>query len=90
MVAIPAAVGLCVFAGPICDLLLYSQPEDAAGTAPSDAHGARRHHGEPSVHDEFDDSGGPARCISPVINMAVGTVVRIIVVYVLCGIPRSM
>ena len=34
MVAIPAAVGLCVFAGPICDLLLYSQPEDAAGTAP--------------------------------------------------------
>ena len=24
----------------------------------SDTHGARRHHGEPSVYDEFDDSGG--------------------------------
>lgn len=34
MVAIPAARRLCVFSGPICDLLLYSQPEDAAGTAP--------------------------------------------------------
>lgn len=88
MVAIPAAVGLCVFAGPICDLLLYSQPEDAAGTAPLLMLMAPAVITASLLYTTNSMIQAVGKVHIPVINMAVGTVVRIIVVYVLCGIPE--
>ena len=34
LIAIPASVGMAVFADPICQLLLFNKPDAAAGTAP--------------------------------------------------------
>lgn len=88
MVAIPAAVGLCVFAEPICDLLLYSQPEDAAGTAPLLMLMAPAVITASLLYTTNSMIQAVGKVHIPIINMAVGTVVRIIVVYVLCGIPE--
>ncbi|MGN0478061.1 MAG: oligosaccharide flippase family protein [Hominenteromicrobium sp.] len=88
MVAIPAAVGLCVFAYPICDLLLYSRPEFAANTAPLLMIMAPAVVTASLMYTTNSMIQAVGKVRIPVINMIAGTVVRIAVVYVLCGIPQ--
>lgn len=88
MVAVPAAVGLCVFARPICGLLLMNQPEDAANTAPLLAVMAPAVITASLLYTTNAMIQAVGKVYVPIINMAVGTVVRIVLVWVLCGIPQ--
>ena len=88
MVAIPSAAGLCIFAKPICSLLLYSRPEFAANTAPLLAVMAPAVITASLLYTTNAMIQAVGKVYVPVINMIVGTVVRIGVVYVLCGIPE--
>ena len=88
MVAIPSAAGLCIFAKPICALLLYSRPEFAANTAPLLAVMAPAVITASLLYTTNSMIQAVGKVYVPVINMIVGTVVRIGVVYVLCGIPE--
>lgn len=88
MVAVPAAVGLCVFSNPICELLLYNQPEDAAGTAPLLMLMAPAVITASLLYTTNSMIQAVGKAYVPVANMAIGTVVRIVIVYLLCGIPE--
>lgn len=88
LISVPASVGMCLFAEPICALLLPGNPEAAAGTAPLlsllsvaiafnctlyTTNAILQALGHPSI---------------PVVNMAVGGLVKIALSYVLNGIPE--
>ncbi len=88
LISIPASVGMCLFAQPICGLLLAGNPEAAQGTAPLlavlslaiflsssllTANAILQAFGHPTL---------------PVVNMAVGSVVKLALSYVLIGIPE--
>ena len=88
MVAIPAAVGLCVFAYPICELLLYSRPEFASSTAPLLMVMAPAVVTASLLYTTNSMIQAVGKVYVPVTNMVIGTVVRIAVVFVLCGIPE--
>ena len=88
LIGIPASVGMALFAQPICQLLLYNQPEVAQEAAPlltmlslaiafSDLLFTTN-----SILQSF------GRTTQPVIDMAVGGVVKVALSYVLIGIPQ--
>lgn len=87
MVAVPAAVGLCIFARPISDLLLYSQPEYAASTAPLLMTMAPAVVAASLLYTTNSMIQAVGKVRIPIINMVIGTVVRIALVWVLCGNP---
>lgn len=87
LISVPATVGMCLFAQPICALLLPGNPEAAAGTAPLlsllsaaiafnctlyTTNAILQALGHPSI---------------PVLHMAVGGLVKIALSYALNGIP---
>lgn len=88
LISIPASVGMSVFAGPICQLLLFNRAEVAQGAA--------RLLQVLAVAIAFNSilfttnamlqSFG--RTTRPVVDMAVGGVVKIALSYVLAGIPE--
>lgn len=88
LISIPASVGMCVFAEPICSLLLAGNPQAAQGTAPLLA--------MLSVAIAFNcilyttnailQAFGHATI--PVVHMAVGGVVKIALSYVLIAVPE--
>jgi len=87
LISIPSSVGMAVFAEPICGLLLAGRPETAAATAPllsmlsvAIAFNATLYTGN-AILQSF------GRPVIPVINMAVGGVIKIALSYVLAGIP---
>ena len=88
LIAIPASVGMAVFADPICQLLLFNKPDAAAGTAPLLA--------MLSIAIAFNSTlfttnailQSFGRATTPVVNMAIGGVVKIVLSYVLIGIPE--
>lgn len=88
LISIPASVGMCLFARPICQLLLFGAPEAAASTAPLLA--------MLSVAIAFNSTlfttnailQSFGRATVPVINMAIGGVVKIVLSYVLIGMPE--
>lgn len=88
MVAVPAAVGLCIFAEPICGLLLYNQPQDAANTYPLLAVMAPAVVTASLLYTTNSMIQAVGRVYIPIINMVVGTVVRIALCYILTGIPE--
>lgn len=88
MVAVPAAVGLCVFSKPICSLLLFNQPEDAANTFPLLAVMAPAVIAASLLYTTNAMIQAVGRVYVPIINMSIGTVVRIILCYFLTGIPE--
>lgn len=88
LISVPASVGMCLFAEPICALLLPGNPEAAAGTAPLlsllstaiafscalyTTNAILQALGHPSI---------------PVVNMAAGGLIKIALSYVLNGIPE--
>lgn len=88
LISIPSSVGMVVFAQPICSLLLAGRPETAAATAPllsmlsiAIAFNATLYTGN-AILQSF------GRPVIPVINMAVGGVIKIALSYALAGIPE--
>lgn len=88
MVAVPSAVGLLIFAKPICDLLLYSQPDFAVGTYPLLMIMAPAVITASLLYTTNAMIQAVGRVRVPIINMVIGTVVRIALVWVLCGNPE--
>ena len=85
---IPASVGMAFFAQPICQLLLYNQPEVAQEAAPllTMLSLAIAFSGLLFTTNSILQSFG--RTTQPVIDMAVGGVVKVALSYVLIGIPQ--
>ncbi len=88
LISIPASVGMAVFAEPICSLLLAGNPAAALDTAPllsmlsvAIAFNATLYTGN-AILQSF------GRPVIPVVNMAVGGVLKIALSYVLAGIPE--
>lgn len=88
LISIPSSVGMAIFAEPICGLLLAGRPETAASTAPllsmlstAIAFSATLYTGN-AILQSF------GRPVMPVINMAVGGILKIVLSYVLAGIPE--
>lgn len=88
MISIPATVGMFLFSDPICRVLLFNQPETAARTAPLLA--------VLSIAIVFNSTlfttnailQAVGRPVIPVVNMAIGGVVKVALSYVLIGIPE--
>lgn len=87
LISVPATVGMCLFAQPICALLLPGNPEAAAGTAPllsllsvAIAFNCTLY----TTNAILQALGHPG---IPVLHMAVGGLVKIALSYVLNGIP---
>ncbi len=88
LIGIPSSVGMAIFAQPICQLLLYNQPEVAQGAAPllTMLSLAIAFSGMLFTTNAILQSFG--RATRPVIDMAVGGIIKIILSYVLIGIPE--
>ncbi len=88
LIGVPASVGMALFAQPICQLLLYNQPEVAQEAAPllTMLSIAIAFSGLLFTTNSILQSFG--RTTQPVIDMAVGGVVKVALSYVLIGIPQ--
>lgn len=88
LIGVPSSVGMAIFARPICQLLLYNQPEVAEEAAPllTMLSLAIAFSGLLFTTNAILQSFG--RATRPVIDMAVGGVVKIVLSYVLIGIPQ--
>lgn len=88
LVSFPATVGMCIFSEPVCDLLLFHVPETAAATSPLLATLSIAIVANAvlmTTNAILQSYGHP---VLPVANMAVGGVVKIILSYILTGIPE--
>ena len=88
LIGIPSSVGMAIFARPICQLLLYNQPEVAESAAPllTMLSLAIAFSGLLFTTNSILQSFG--RATRPVVDMAVGGVVKVVLSYVLIGIPE--
>lgn len=88
LISIPASVGMSVFAEPICQLLLFSRPEVAGGTARLLRVLSMAIAFSSTVYTTNAMLQSFGRTTRPVIDMAVGGVVKIALSYILSGIPE--
>lgn len=88
LISIPASVGMSIFAEPICQLLLFSSSEVAAGTARLLQVLAMAIAFSSTVYTTNAMLQSFGRTTRPVIDMAVGGVVKIALSYILSGIPE--
>ena len=88
LISIPASVGMSIFAEPICQLLLFSSPEVSAGTARLLQVLSMAIAFSSTVYTTNAMLQSFGRTTQPVINMAVGGVVKIGISYFLAGIPE--
>ena len=88
LIGVPSSVGMAIFSRPICQLLLYNQPEVAQEAAPllTMLSAAIAFSGLLFTTNTILQSFG--RATRPVVNMAVGGVVKVVLSYVLIGIPQ--
>ncbi len=88
LISIPASVGMSIFAEPICQLLLFNSPEVAGGAAQllQVLAAAIAFNSTLFTTNAILQSFG--RTTRPVVDMAVGGVVKIALSYVLTGIPE--
>ncbi len=88
LISIPASVGMCIFAKPICQLLLVGNAQAAEGAAPllSMLSVAIAFNSTLYTTNAILQSFGHATI--PVVNMAVGGVVKIALSYVLIAVPE--
>ena len=85
MFALPCAMGLLIFASPICELLLFNQPVYAKNTAPLLAVMAPAVVAASLLYITNSMIHAVGEVYKPIRNMAIGTIARIGIVYVLCG-----
>lgn len=88
LISIPASVGMCIFASPICQLLLSGNQETAAGTAPILAVLSLGIAFNSTLYTTNTILQSFGRTTTPVVNMAIGGLVRLALSYVLIGIPQ--
>lgn len=88
LISIPASVGMSIFAEPICQLLLFSSSEVAAGTARLLQVLSMAIAFSSTVYTTNAMLQSFGRTTRPVLDMAVGGVVKIGISYVLSGIPE--
>lgn len=88
LISIPASVGMSIFAEPICQLLLFSSPEVAGGTARLLQVLSMAIAFSSTVYTTNAMLQSFGRTTQPVVNMAVGGVVKIALSYMLSGIPE--
>ena len=88
LIGVPSSVGMAIFARPICQLLLYNQQESAAAAAPllTMLSLAIAFSGLLFTTTAILQSFG--RATRPVVNMAVGGIIKVVLSYVLIGIPE--
>ena len=88
LIGVPSSVGMAIFSQPICQLLLYNQPEVAQEAAPllTMLSIAIAFSGLLFTTNAILQSFG--RATRPVVDMAVGGVIKIVLSYVLIGIPE--
>ena len=88
LIGVPSSVGMAVFARPICQLLLYNQPAVAEEAAPllTMLSLAIAFSGLLFTTNSILQSFG--RATRPVVDMAVGGLVKIALSYVLIGVPE--
>lgn len=88
LISIPASVGMSIFARPICQLFLFNRPEVAEGAARllQVLAGAIAFNSTLFTSNAILQSFG--RTTRPVVDMAIGGVVKIGVSYFLTGIPE--
>ena len=88
LIGIPSSVGMGVFSKPICQLLLYNQPEVAQEAAPllTMLSVAIAFSGMLFTTNAILQSFG--RATRPVVDMAVGGIIKIVLSYLLIGIPQ--
>ncbi len=88
LIGVPSSVGMAIFSQPICQLLLYNQPEVAQEAAPllTMLSIAIAFSGLLFTTNTILQSFG--RATRPVVDMAVGGVIKIVLSYVLIGIPE--
>ncbi len=88
LISVPASVGMCLFAEPICGLLLPGNPEAAAGSAPLLSMLSVSIAFSCSLYTTNAILQAFGRPVMPVVNMAVGGAVKIALSYVLNGMPE--
>ena len=88
IIAIPASVGMSLFAEPICSLLLFNKPEVAAGAARLLAVLATAIAFNSALLTTNAILQSFGRTTRPVVHMAVGGVVKIALSYFLTAIPE--
>ncbi len=88
IIAIPASVGMCLFAEPICSLLLFNKPDIAAEAARLLAVLATAIVFNSALLTTNAILQSFGRTTRPVVNMAVGGVVKIALSYFLTAIPE--
>lgn len=88
LISIPASVGMCLFAEPICGLLLAGRPETAAATAPLLAMLSVAIAFNSTLYTTNAILQAFGKPLVPVFDMAIGGVVKIAISYVLTGLPE--
>ncbi|MGI6254073.1 MAG: oligosaccharide flippase family protein [Acutalibacter sp.] len=88
LIGVPSSVGMAIFSQPICQLLLFNQPEVAQEAAPllTMLSVAIVFSGLLFTTNAILQSFG--RATRPVVDMAVGGIIKIVLSYVLIGIPE--
>lgn len=88
LIAVPAAVGMSLFAQPICGLLLAGRPSTAASTAPLLAMlgPAIAFNGTLYTTNAILQAYGHP--VIPVRNMAIGGLAKLLISYLLIGVPQ--
>ena len=88
LISIPASVGMSLFAGPICQLFLFNRPEVAEGAASLLRVLAIAIAFNSTLFTTNAILQSFGRTTRPVVDMAVGAVVKIVISYFLTGIPE--
>lgn len=87
LISVPASVGMSVFADPICQLLLFNNPEVAAGAASLLQVLAIAIAFNSTLFTSNAILQSFGRTTRPVVDMAVGGIIKIVISYFLTGIP---
>lgn len=88
LISIPASVGMSLFAEPICGLFLFNRPEVSAGAARLLQVMATAIAFSSTLYTTNAILQSFGRTTRPVIDMAVGGIVKIVLSYFLAGIPE--
>ncbi len=88
LISIPASVGMSIFAGPVCQLLLFNRPEVAQGAARLLQVLALAIAFNSTLYTTNAILQSFGRTTRPVVDMAVGGVLKIVISFFLTGIPE--
>lgn len=88
LISVPASIGMSVFAEPICQLLLFNRPDVAAGAARLLQVLALAIAFNSTLYTTNAILQSFGRTTRPVVDMAIGGVLKIVISFFLTGIPE--